>query len=70
MIYQWTRFGNFFMACQYEKNNFCEAFVCYSKEKCTARGKDGKPLYSDYKSMDDVKRETSESINHPSTKLI
>ncbi len=41
--------------CQFEDNNFCTAFVCFSSQECSARGERGEPLYSEYKSMDDVK---------------
>jgi len=50
--------------CKYEENNFCTAFICYSKEKCTAKGKDGKPLYSDYESRDDIKTDISVPVCH------
>ena len=31
--------------CEFDKNGFCEAFVCYSKFKCEARDKNGNPKY-------------------------
>jgi len=43
--------------CEYKKDNFCTAFLCYSKESCTAKNKDGKPLYSNYESTDHIKRD-------------
>ena len=41
--------------CKFEKDGFCTAFVCYSSEQCIAKTQSGKPLYSDYKSLDDIK---------------
>lgn len=41
--------------CEFEVDNFCTAFVCFSGQKCFAKGSSGEPLYSEYQSRDDVK---------------
>ena len=41
--------------CKFNVNNFCEAFICFDLKKCSAKDENGRPIYIEYKSEDDIK---------------
>jgi hypothetical protein len=40
--------------CQFDKNESCYAYVCYSSQKCNARDKNGNPCYA---TLEEIKAE-------------
>ena len=42
--------------CQFDKGGYCGAAVCYSSDKCSARDKNGNPIYDDLKTAQEGRK--------------